>query len=242
MKRRRRRPSIKAIRGRLKSVSTSPKRRWGGRVIKIGLTFALISLLAARLFFYELVQARGEAMAPALFTGDVLLLERGGGVALGDVILIEHQGRSALRRILAGPGVQLGSLNGGLTRDGVPLHLSEAQAHSDEASGPRRPQRRRLECIDAQRCHEILGDYIGGGHSWQLEIPDIEVPPGHLFAFCDNRRACPLDEFSGVIPLEWITGRIEGVVWRRGTEESEDEGLGLWPISSQPREPGPTGR
>jgi hypothetical protein len=108
-----------------------------------------------------------------------------------------------------------------LTRDevAVPTQVTksfawrETSEDLDEALDLQHRQHRFIEQLEGDRYHHILGDFVGAAKRWTLELPELEVPPGSLFLLCDNRRQCPLDERSGVVPRAAIKGVVRALLW-----------------------------
>jgi signal peptidase I len=202
------------------------------RALRWAVVASLFALLAGRLFFAELVGVRGNTMAPAVLDGDALFILRHASPRLGDVVLVEHADRAVLRRVVGLPSETVGAADGILTRGGLPLethiegtftYLERTDAEG-EAPPPRR-QHHAVEAISETRSHRILGDQVGATPPWSLELPTLDVPPGHLFLLCDNRRTCPLDELAGIVPAAWVRGVARYLVWR-GEARVEGPGAG----------------
>ncbi len=186
------------------------------RLARVLLVLAVLGLIIGRLFFVELVAVHGNTMAPNILDGDVLLVSRRTELELGAVVLIEHEDSMVLRRIIGLPGERIGSRQGVLTRAESPVQTrvsgNFAYRDSEEDARPRRQQELE-ETLPDGRSHALLGDHVGAARPWLLEVPDVEVPPGHLFVLCDNRRTCPLDERSGLVPMEWVHGVAGRLMW-----------------------------
>lgn len=198
---------------------------------------AVVALLVFRLVFVELVVVRGNTMAPAVLDGDALLVATRGDVRVGRIVLIEFDGRTVLRRIVAGPGARVTSVDGVLAVDEVPMEVrvDGTFAYRDTGEAQRRPRRQQRYIERAGEVqHAILGDHVGAAHPWLLDLPELEVPRGHVFVLCDNRRTCPLDERSGVVPLEWIEGVATHVLWTGDARLEDDHGAGGFsPLTSE---------
>ncbi|MEZ4465031.1 MAG: signal peptidase I [bacterium] len=227
-------------------IGPAPGRQRGPRHLwRWGLLLVIAGLLVARWFFVELVVVRGNTLAPTALDGDVLLVVRRAEPALGDVILLEHEGREVLRRVLALPGQMVGADEGVLTIDDLPLatRVVGTFAYREASDGDRsRRQQHFVESLPDGRRHHVLGDHAGAARPWKFEVPRIEVPPGFLFVLCDNRRTCPDDDLTGLVPLEWSQGVARWLLRRGDARESAVEQApfyGAWEwISSRPESSG----
>ncbi len=204
-------------------IGTAPRRRLPIKPIALvaGLGL-LLALLVTRLVFFELVRVRGGTMAPAVLEGDVLLVASLGAPALGSVVLVEQGEREVLRRVVGLAGDRMATADGVLVRNGAPLETEALGVFGWRAAtagdAPARPHRQALvvERFADGRQHRVLGDHDGAARPWRLDMPEVEVPPGHVFVLCDNRRICPLDEQAGPVALDRINGVARSVVWRGG--------------------------
>lgn len=195
-------------------IGPAPRRRLGGRFWG-RLLFVLIvgAIVIARLFFWELVTVRGNTMAPAVVDGDVLLVRRGVPPQIGDVVVLRLDERVVLRRVIATAGDRIASDEGVLTINDLPLETRVEGAFGYQDGEHQRRQERFREALPDGRTHAILGDMIGAARPWLFEIPPIEVPAGHVFVICDNRRVCPLDELAGPVPMQWSEGVARHLMW-----------------------------
>ncbi len=192
------------------------KGRW-----KWAVALAVLVLLVVRFVYMELVIVRGQTMAPAALDGDVLLVARRSTPRVGDLVLVEHDEQTVLRRILAGPGTRVTAVDGVLTLDDVPLEtrVDGTFTYREPGGDGRTHRQHRYLEQGTNEQHPILGNHVGAARLWLLELPDLEVPPGHFFVLCDNRRSCPLDERSGVVAMDWL----HGVVTHRVLAGAEDD-------------------
>jgi signal peptidase I len=212
-------------------VGPAPQRRSHSRSRWIWASVvALLMLLLLRFVYVELVVVRGHTMAPAALDGDVLLVARRATPEIGDVVLVEQDGKTVLRRVLAGPGTRVTAVDGVLTLDDVPVETRVDGTFTYLEPGPDGRTHRQQRYLEqgALHQHPILGNHVGAALPWLLELPDLEVPPGHVFVLCDNRRACPLDERSGVVDVDWLQGVATHRVWAGDTHAEEDSQSGGW--------------
>lgn len=225
-------------------IGPAPRRRMSGRVAGRLIILALIiAVVIARLFFWELVVVRGNTMAPAVVDGDILLVRRGVPPAVGDVVVLRLEERVVLRRVVAVAGDRVGSDEGVLTINDLPLSTRVEGAFGYRDAERQRRQERFRETLPDGRTHGVLGDMIGAARPWLFELPPLEVPAGHVFVLCDNRRVCPLDELAGPVPVQWSEGVARDLMWygdgRLSPPEVQPlygafEPLGSAPASSQP--------
>jgi len=185
----------------------------------------LLAVVITRLFVFEMVQVRGGTMAPNAMEGDILLVASLGDPALGSVVLVEHGEREVLRRIVGLPGDTITTADGVLVRNGVPLGTEEVGVfgwlRDIEGEPDARPHRQALvaERFADGRLHHLLADHDGTARPWRLSLPEVEVPPGHVFVLCDNRRICSLDDQAGPVRVDRITGVARSVLWRGGSRD-----------------------
>ncbi len=215
-------------------IGPAPKRRLPVRgVVKWLIAAAIVGLIGVRLLLVELVQVRGNTMAPNVLEGDVLLVVRRAAPQPGDVVLVQHGGRSVLRRVLAAPGDTVGTAEGVLLRNELPLETRTAgtfayyEDHAGEAERPRR-QQLFVERFEDGRRHAALGDHVGAASPWSIDLPALEVPSGHLFLLCDNRRTCPQDELAGVVPRAWVRGVARYLMWYGDARVESLDGRAPW--------------
>ncbi len=192
------------------------------RILRYLISISVVVLLFARLFFVELVIARGSSMAPTVLEGDVLIINRRASPRVGDLVIVKLGERAVLRRILATSGTRIATVDGvlALNESALDTRMSGTFAYHDstpEADAKKEPRPRRqtvfVERLPDGRHHDALGDHVGASKPWLMELPETEVPPGHVFVLCDNRRRCPEDELSGVVSLERISGVASYLMW-----------------------------
>lgn len=195
-------------------IGPAPRRSLGrralARLVLVGLVAAVV---IARMFFWELIVVRGNTMAPAVVDGDVLLVRRGIEPQVGDVAVLRLEERVVLRRVVAVAGDRVGTDEGVLTVNDLPLDTRVAGAFGYQDGERARRQEHFREALPDGRVHGILGDLIGAARPWIFDLPPIEVPAGHVFVLCDNRRICPIDELAGPVPVQWAEGVARHLMW-----------------------------
>lgn len=205
------------------------------RALQICIFALLVGVLALRLFVFQLAFVHGVMMAPALLEGDIVSVLKRGQPKLGDVVVVDNGQRAVWRRVLGGPGDEIGTEDGVLTRNGVPLDTQMAGffGYYEGEERVERRQQRLIETLEDGRSHVVLGDHQGALRPWRLNFEPVEVPPEHFFVFCDNRAACPLDELSGVVHQDAIDGIASRLLWYGDNRmESLNYGQSFMPLQS----------
>lgn len=177
----------------------------------------LITLLLIRFFLAEIVQVRGNTMAPAVTEGDVLLVRHSRQAGRGDIVLLDLGGQVVLRRVLGVPGDRLATQAGVLTLNELPVPTQVVGSFSYREPALRgvRTHRQQLsvETLEPGRFVRVLGDHVGAGRPWRFRIEPAEVTDGFLYVTCDNRRECPADERNGLVPSSAVVGVAQSLLW-----------------------------
>jgi signal peptidase I len=174
---------------------------------------AVVVLASLRFFVLSFAEVQGDAMAPNALQGDVLLVLHAATPALGDVVVVEGKPNAVLRRILGTAGDRISATGGRLIRNGDPLQSRSLGRFAFRDGHRVLRQHRYWEALSLEAGHATLADFISAPRSWNLEFPETVVPPGHVFAYCDNRRQCPPDDRAGVLSLEAVSGVAWGLMW-----------------------------
>ena len=177
----------------------------------------IITLGLIRMFLVEVVRVRGNVMAPALADGDLALVRHAREAGRGDVVVIELGGEVVLRRVLGVPGDHIATEAGVLTLNELPIATVVGGNFSYREPTLRgfRTHRQQLviEEIEPGRFLRVLGDHVGAGRPWRFVLAPSTVEPGQLFVYCDNRRECPADERTGLVPTTAVVGVAQSLLW-----------------------------
>lgn len=191
---------------------------------------AALAIVVLRIAFFELVEARGPTMAPALVEGDIALAQRLPTPELGDIVLVEAaSGPPLLRRVVGVPGDTVGVTEGVLTRRGQTVETTAiAPFVWTGADDARHRQRQFRERLADDIVIEILGTAPGLGQPHELRFDDVEVPPGHFMVLCDNRPMCPKiwrdgaigSHLGGLVSADAVRAVVSHLMWY-GARDSE---------------------
>jgi len=137
----------------------------------------------------------------------------------GDVVVFRWPGdRSQIwvKRVVGLPGDRIAMGNGRLWINGAPVGLKpEGAAEAEAENGSEQPVARFVETLPGGRSHTIFKRASGGPLD---NMPEIVVPPDHLFVMGDNRdnsadSRIPV-EYGGVglLPVDDLVGRVDALV------------------------------
>lgn len=176
----------------------------------------VITLGLIRLFLVEVVRVRGNTMAPALADGDVALVRHTRGAGRGDIVLLEMGGQVVLRRVLGVPGDRIATEAGVLTLNELPIGTQMGGSFGYREPTVRgfrtHSQQLLVEELEPGRFLRVLGDHAGAGRPWKLVFTPAAVEDGQLFVSCDNRRTCPEDERTGLVPASAVMGVAQSLL------------------------------
>src|SRR5215813_13875053 len=137
----------------------------------------------------------------------------------GDVIVFRWPGdRSQIwvKRVIGLPGDRIGVNHGQVHIDGKPVALEPAGTGAMETEdGSTIAAARFIETLPGGHEHPILKMTAHGEYD---DMPDIVVPPGHLFVMGDNRdnsadsRVPVRNGGVGLLPVEDLVGRVDAIV------------------------------
>jgi signal peptidase I len=137
----------------------------------------------------------------------------------GDVVVFRWPGdRSQIwvKRVIGLPGDRIGVSRGQVHIDGKPVPVTPAGAGAMETEdGNTTAAARFIETLPGGHEHPIFKVATRGEFD---EMPEIVVPPGHLFVMGDNRdnsadsRVPVRAGGVGLLPVEDLVGRVDAIV------------------------------
>ena len=137
----------------------------------------------------------------------------------GDVVVFRWPGdRSQIwvKRVIGLPGDRIGVSHGQVRIDGKPVAMEPAGAGAIETDdGGTIPAARFIETLPGGYRHPIVKMRARGELD---DMPDVVVPPGHLFVMGDNRdnsadsRVPVRAGGVGLLPVEDLVGRVDAIV------------------------------
>ncbi|HET9716808.1 MAG TPA: signal peptidase I [Pseudolabrys sp.] len=137
----------------------------------------------------------------------------------GDVVVFRWPGDRSqvwVKRVIGLPGDHISISRGQVSVNGMAASLHTAGTDEMQAEdGTMLPAMRYIETLPGGHSHPILKLVQHGEYD---DIPDIVVPPGHLFVLGDNRdnsadSRVPLRQGGvGMLPISDLVGRVDAVV------------------------------
>jgi signal peptidase I len=223
-------------------------RRWSKTVVD--LAFVVLVVLAAKAAIAEPFYVPSGSMEPTLLIGDELLATKypygystaslpallelpssprilGALPKRGDVVVFRWPGERSqvwVKRVIGLPGDRIAMRGGQVVIDGQPAALRpDGTGQMETESGTHRSTQRLIETLPGGRTHAI---YKMVAREPLDNMPEVTVPPGHLFVMGDNRdnsadsRVPVAAGGVGMLPVSDLVGRVDAIVgsWDLGMQ------------------------
>jgi signal peptidase I len=137
----------------------------------------------------------------------------------GDVVVFRwpgHRSQVWVKRVIGLPGDRIGLSRGQVHINGEPVSIKPAGAGAMESEdGSTVAAARYIETLPGGYEHPIFKLMARGEYD---DVPDVVVPPGHLFVMGDNRdnsadsRVPVRAGGVGLLPVEDLVGRVDAIV------------------------------
>ena len=223
------------------SLTTKSKvRGWIGQGLQ--LAGIVLAVFIAKGAIAEPFYVPSGSMEPTLLIGDALLASKfpyGYGSASlpnfivlpdtkrvlgalpkrGDVVVFRWPGdRSQIwvKRVIGLPGDRISLSNGRVSINGTPVGIrADGTGKAETESGAFVPAQRYVETLPGDREHIIFKLSVNDPLD---NIPEVTVPPGHLFVMGDNRdnsadsRVPVRAGGVGLLPVDNLVGRVDAIV------------------------------
>jgi signal peptidase I len=232
---------------------TSRMRYWGKTIFDLALI--LLAVTAAKTAIAEPYYIPSPSMEPTLLIGDELLATKypygystaslplfmtlpstarimGALPKRGDVVVFRYPGNPSqiwVKRVIGLPGERIALRDGRVSINGEPVGIRAAGTGPAEIEhGSTTKAARFIETLPGNREHAIFkltsNDPLDN-------VPEILVPPDHLFVMGDNRDNSADSRVSvtaggvGLLPVANLVGRVEGIV---GSWDSSVTSQPIW--------------
>jgi signal peptidase I len=238
------------------SPTASRARRWAKTIID--LAGVVLIVMAGKTAIAEPFYVPSGSMEPTLLIGDELLATKypygystaslpafidlpssrrvlGALPRRGDVVVFRWPGDLSqvwVKRVIGLPGDRIAMRGGQVWINGKPAALApDGTGRLENEDGSQTGARRLIETLPGGRRHLIFKLVA----SKPLDnMPDVTVPPGHLFVMGDNRdnsadSRVPVGAGGvGMLPVANLVGRVDAIVgsWDLGMERRP---LWTWP-------------
>jgi signal peptidase I len=242
-----------------------PRRGWLPRWAKpiADVIVVLAIAIAAKTAIAEPYYVPSGSMEPTLLIGDELLATKypygyssaslpafftlpdtprilGALPRRGDVVVFRWPGDRSqvwVKRVIGLPGDRIALRDGRLSINGTPVGLEvEGQAQAEAEDGSAVPVVRYTETLPGGRQHTL---FMHEHMSMFDTMPELVVPPGHLFVMGDNRddsadsRILVDQGGVGLLPVSDLVGRVDALVgsWDLAVRSQP---ISRWPSGLRP--------
>ncbi len=154
----------------------------------------------------------------------------------GDVVVFRWPGNRSqiwVKRVVGLPGDRIAMKSGRLWVNGAPVGLqADGMGFAEDENGARQPVSRFVETLPGGCQHTIFKEQVFG----MLDnMPEITVPPNHLFVMGDNRdnsadsRVPVAAGGVGLLPVSDLVGRVDALVGSWDMAAAKNRPVWDWP-------------